>query len=75
MTDVRTEQLRDISAHDAESEGIERSPGGPWRAYGPEGGCVYSAVESYRSLWEDLNGAGSWLLNPWVWVVSFEVAP
>ena len=33
------------------------------------------ARASYRSLWESLNGAGSWALNPLVWVVSFRRLP
>lgn len=28
-------------------------------------------IESYKSLWLSLNGAGSWDLNPWVWVLEF----
>lgn len=32
-----------------------------------------SCVDSYKSLWESINGEGSWSLNPWVWVITFEV--
>jgi hypothetical protein len=29
------------------------------------------AILSFSSLWESINGAGSWALNPWVWAVEF----
>lgn len=72
VTAVRVERLQAISEEDAVAEGIELSPGGPWRAYDAEGGCCYEAVESYRSLWTSINGADSWTANPWVWVVEFK---
>lgn len=32
----------------------------------------WTAKRCYQRLWESLNGAGSWDVNPWVWVVAFE---
>jgi len=62
ITSVRVEQLRDISAAEAEKEGcgcgVNDATGGPVARY-----CV---------LWESINGAGSWKANPWVWVISFK---
>lgn len=83
---VRVERLQDISEEDAEAEGIEGMDcptGGDdyqdyWRDYTqpPEGddGWPWFAgdqIASYRSLWESINGAGSWDANSWVWVIEF----
>ena len=35
---------------------------------------VRSAVAGFRSLWESINGTGSWAENPWVWAISFRRA-
>lgn len=30
-------------------------------------------IDSFRTLWQSINGADSWKANPWVWVVKFKV--
>lgn len=88
IVSVRVERLNDISKPDAEAEGIEgidRPTGGDdyethYRDYSlstddadgwpyfPDG----KQVQSYKTLWEKINGTGSWDKNPWVWVVEFK---
>ncbi len=78
VTGVRVERLQDISEADAVAEGIERAEdffGCPcWKCYGEDADVVApdDPVGSYQSLWESINGAGSWDANPWVWVVEFK---
>lgn len=78
ITAVRIERLQDINAADAKSEGIEgQFEDGPWRNYQRDGhwfpeGKDAAPVMSYRTLWESINGPGSWDANPWVWVVEFK---
>ncbi|MDD3675822.1 hypothetical protein [Thauera propionica] len=73
---VRVERLHEINAADAKSEGIEgQFEGGPWRNYQRDGhwfpeGKDTAPVLSYRTLWEKINGPGSWDANPWVWVIE-----
>lgn len=65
---VRVERLNDISEIDAIAEG---TPGG----HGAIPRYTYAAatpVEQYRWLWESINGAGSWNVNPWVWCIDFK---
>lgn len=79
ITEVRIERLNDISEEDAIKEGIERVDdffGCPcWRVYGePDGedvSCPDDPIGSFRSLWESINGPGSWDANPFVWVIGF----
>lgn len=77
VTGVRVERLQDISEVDAKAEGAE-----PLHAVACTPGerelldlPLLDADTPYRngfaSLWESINGAGSWDANPWVWVVEF----
>jgi len=76
VTSVRVERLQDISDADAIAEGVERVVVGEgWRRYHDDEvvglpPCA-TARDSYRALWEQINGPGSWDANPWVWVVKF----
>jgi hypothetical protein len=61
VVSVRVERLQDISRGDAMDEGCPF----PNMAQGDD------PRKWYAQLWESINGAGSWDLNPWVWCVSF----
>jgi len=72
VTSAHVERLQDISKADAIAEGILRqgegwrgAPGLPWFA---------SPIGAFRSLWESINGAGSWDKNPLVWVIGIRQA-
>lgn len=79
VTSVRAERLNDISEADAVSEGIavlggkvDDSP--VFENYlkrGVENGYGYPK-NSFRSLWQSINGTDSWQANPFVWVISFK---
>jgi hypothetical protein len=67
---VSVERLRDITEEDASREGIERFGGG-WRDYAHDGEALITGPASFATLWDGINGAGSWAANPWVWRVEF----
>jgi hypothetical protein len=78
ITDVRVEMLKDICEGDAIAEGGKEVQKGGWSHLGLECNSTEpstilgsTAVDSYRMLWESLNGEGSWDANPLVWVISF----
>ena len=70
---VRFERVQEITNADCVAEGIE--PLGPELATRIQAGKFenrYSTVRQlYSEIWENLHGAGSWVANPWVWVVNF----
>lgn len=89
ITGVRVERLQDISKEDAMAEGLkcltkdlptykygipdrDELPGNddfgwPWEEW------KVDPRKSYKTLWEKINGPGSWDTNPWVWVIEFSV--
>lgn len=80
VTAVRVERLQDISDADAKAEGVD-----PWTTIVPEQivpGPGFNRARygdqphrlPYAALWDSINGEGAWDLNPWVWVINFEVA-
>ena len=70
IVSVRVERLQNIGSEEIEAEGVVTSD-----AAIMEQGCRARVID-FTSLWESINGAGSWDANPWVWVVEFKrVAP
>jgi hypothetical protein len=70
IVSVRVERLQDIGDVDSHAEGVtieDRHMGGYCA-----GEFLPPSVRAYRDLWEQINGAGSWDANPWVWVVEFK---
>lgn len=60
IEDIRVERLNDITEVDAEAEGVLRRD------------MYKTLVWEYETLWESINGKGSWDANPFVWVIKFK---
>jgi hypothetical protein len=75
ITDVRVERLQDITPEDSIAEGIGLETiqnQTLYTDYLNDGFARPDPRMSYASLWEKINGPGSWEANPFVWVLSFE---
>jgi hypothetical protein len=80
IVSVRVERLQDISEEDANAEGVEleRCCNVSSNSCGTHiGGCcgqpkTIEPIDAYRELWNSINGADAWDVNPWVWVVEFK---
>lgn len=79
ITDIQVERLLDISEEDAIHEGVgsgfQINAGYPDYQHIENGICQLTqdtAKMSFASLWEKINGPGSWEKNLWCWVVSFK---
>ena len=68
VTDVRVEQLQDISRADIRAEGLQCPPELASDDVSPNYRDWYPAA--WRELWESTGG--DWDANPWVWVVEFK---
>lgn len=81
ITDIRIERLNDITEADAIAEGINSTTpnSGPNKYYDNyhtgrwmDKEFLNNPILSFRTLWEKINGPGSWEANPWVWVITFD---
>ncbi|EPG5928010.1 hypothetical protein L4P45_006753, partial [Pseudomonas aeruginosa] len=73
ITSVRVERLQDISEEQALAEGVRGEPCDHARQACSDIGCWGDTAKgAFGFLWEQLNGAGAWQANPWVWVVEFK---
>jgi len=76
---ITIQRLLDISEEEAINEGVDKNHGG-YNLYGlslsdfVRLGRIYAltAKESFESLWESINGKGSWDTNPFVWVIKYK---
>jgi hypothetical protein len=75
VTGVKMERLQDISEADAIAEGVDQLSECRWRDHlGVDPDHYINATASFVSLWESINGPGSWDANPWVAAYSFRLA-
>jgi hypothetical protein len=68
ITAIRGERLWKITDADAIAEGIPNLNSGAGAAV-----CNDSPSVLFEQIWEEINGKGSFALNPLVWVYSFKV--
>lgn len=66
ITNIRVERLQDITEEDAKAEGAQKMH------LDDLGQSFATYKRGFQAVWEGINGAESWHLNPWLWVVSFE---
>lgn len=70
IVNVRVERVRDITWQDIAAEGCP-----PEHHMNNCGGMTHAMFGWFEHLWEEINGPRGygWNVNPWVWVVEFEV--
>lgn len=71
ITDVRVERVQDISEADAKAEGCDGNCGVGYIPAYQKGPCAYH----FASLWDSINGEGSWASNPFCWAITFRRLP
>ena len=70
VTGVRLERVQAITEEDARAEGVSDGARAT-DSDGGQNGLSPSYRNQYRRLWDEINGAGSWASNPWVFAYSF----
>lgn len=64
VTNVRVEQLQNISERDALAEGMTFPHGMQWGSH---------PRDAFHGLWNSLHGPDAWAANPWAVAISFTV--
>jgi hypothetical protein len=73
ITAIGRERLHEITWDDAIKEGIADPGRGRGHSAIDRVHPITGCVAQFRRLWESIHGEGSWVANPEVWVISFEV--
>jgi hypothetical protein len=80
VTEVKLQLLQRISEVDAQAEGIAELPlqagqPGAWWSADPTQPALHgrSPIDAFQRLWESIHGDGSWLDNPTVRAISFQL--
>lgn len=71
ITNVRVERLNKISGKDCIAEGVVWKKTGLNDGVPLQGDLWVEEKNTFKTLWESINGKGSWEANPWVWVIEF----
>jgi hypothetical protein len=82
VTEVRVQRLQEISEADALAEGMTQETADATMS--PDELAVYASTHIlcpeargrilYEHIWDHINGAGAWEINPWVAAYTFAVA-
>ncbi|WP_026042447.1 hypothetical protein [Pantoea sp. A4] len=72
ITSVRAEKIQDISEDDIMGEGVQ-TDSHFLNNFFTMNSASESPKEAYRKAWQKQYGATSWEVNPWVWVIGFEL--
>jgi len=79
ITDIQVQHLRSITDEDAIAEGVEQTSFNLgsnkitlFKDYERESFGCDSPRTSFVTLWDKINGEGSFLQDPWVYAITFE---
>lgn len=79
ITSIKVEKLNDITDEDCMKEGIcKMTKDDTVFKYAPLEQWQWADMprtpkDAFKKLWEEINGMGSWDINPWVWAIQFEI--
>lgn len=80
ITNIGIERLQDITEKQAVAEGVNKwflalEKEDLYQDYLDVSNHHNNALDSFKSLWQSINGLDSWANNPYVWVVEFKKIP